>query len=161
MDARTQCTPEYVTVRLCALGPGRPRAPFRGDAMRLFCVAVTAAAVTVVCSSAWAQQGTAELRGTAVDQQNAALPGVSITVRNQDTGMFRETTSNPDGTYFISGLTPGVYQIRASLSASSHGSASPARRIGARSGMSSKAAIPLSTRPAATPRPAQNRPDTP
>ena len=48
-------------------------------------------------ASAFAQQGTSEIRGRLNDAQGGALPGVSVTVRNQDTGMFRETVSNPDG----------------------------------------------------------------
>src|SRR5262245_6651038 len=82
--------------------------------MRLCCMAA-AAALSLISTTSWAQQGAAELRGSVLDQQNAVLPGVSITVRNQDTGMFRETTSNSDGTYFVSGLTPGPYEIRATL----------------------------------------------
>ena len=40
-----------------------------------------------------------------------------MTVRNQDTGMFRETVSNADGTYFVAGVVPGVYEITAELQA--------------------------------------------
>jgi hypothetical protein len=65
--------------------------------------------------TALAQQGTTELRGELKDAQGGALPGVTVIVRNQDTGMFRETISNADGTYFISGLTPGNYEINAEL----------------------------------------------
>ena len=65
--------------------------------------------------SVFAQQGTSEIRGRLNDAQGGALPGVSITVRNQDTGMFRETVSNPDGTYFVSGIVPGVYELTAEL----------------------------------------------
>src|SRR5688572_4188014 len=50
-----------------------------------------------------------------MDGQNAVLPGVSLTIRNQDTGIFREAVSNADGTYFVTGLVPGVYEVRASL----------------------------------------------
>ena len=42
-----------------------------------------------------------------VDAQGGALPGVTVTVRNQDTGMFRETVSDADGTYFVGGVVPG------------------------------------------------------
>jgi outer membrane receptor protein involved in Fe transport len=62
-----------------------------------------------------AQQGTTELRGKVVDTSNAAVPGASITVRNQDTGMFRETISAADGTYFVSAVTPGRYQVTVEL----------------------------------------------
>jgi outer membrane receptor for ferrienterochelin and colicin len=63
----------------------------------------------------WAQQGTTELRGQLRDSQGGALPGATVVVRNQETGMFRETISNDDGTYFVSGLVPGMYEIRAEL----------------------------------------------
>ena len=64
---------------------------------------------------AFAQQGTTEVRGLVTDAQRAVLPGVTVEVRNQDTGMFRSTISNSDGTYFVSGIVPGRYQITASL----------------------------------------------
>ena len=44
-------------------------------------------------ATAFAQQGTTEVRGRVLDPQGAMLPGVTVTVRNQDTGMFRETVS--------------------------------------------------------------------
>ena len=64
---------------------------------------------------AWAQQGTTELRGKVVDPQGGVLPGVSVTVRNQATGMFRGTVSGADGSFIASGIVPGVYQVTAEL----------------------------------------------
>src|SRR5689334_1018013 len=64
---------------------------------------------------AWAQQGTTELRGKIVDAQGGVLPGVTVTVRNQATGMYRETTSGEDGSFIASGLVPGTYEVVASL----------------------------------------------
>ncbi len=65
--------------------------------------------------AAFAQQAAAELAGRVVDQQDAVLSGVVLRIRNQDTGVYRLTRSNPDGTYFVTGLPPGRYEIRASL----------------------------------------------
>ena len=62
-----------------------------------------------------AQQGTADLRGRVLDQQGAVLPGVTIVVRNQESGLFRETTSGADGSFLLSGMTPGVYVVIAEL----------------------------------------------
>jgi hypothetical protein len=73
------------------------------------------ALVLALPSTVFAQQGTTELRGLLQDAQGGALPGVTVVVRNQETGMFRETISNADGTYFISGLVPGRYEISAEL----------------------------------------------
>ena len=67
--------------------------------------------VLLACAgSASAQQGTTEIRGKVTDSQKAAVPGATVTIRNQDTGMFRETITGADGTYFISAVTPGRYE---------------------------------------------------
>ena len=72
--------------------------------------------ISVVFSHpALAQQGTADLRGRAVDQQGAVLPGVTIVVRHQDSGLFREAVTSTDGTFLMSGMTPGVYEVSADL----------------------------------------------
>lgn len=62
-----------------------------------------------------AQQGTADLRGRVVDQQGGILPGVSIVVRHQESGLFRETTTSADGTFLMSAMTPGMYEVSAEL----------------------------------------------
>src|SRR4029077_12825672 len=72
--------------------------------------------VLLLATPLYAQQGTTELRGRVVDAQGGILPGVTVTVRNQATGMFRETVSGADGSYIASGLTPGTYEIVAELS---------------------------------------------
>jgi hypothetical protein len=64
----------------------------------------------------FAQQGTTELRGRVADAQGGVLPGVTVTVRNQATGMFRETVSGSDGSFIASGLVPGTYEVNAELS---------------------------------------------
>jgi hypothetical protein len=72
-------------------------------------------AVLASAIPAAAQQGTAEIRGRVVDAQDAVLPGVNVMVRNQETGMFRQGVSTNDGTYFLSGVTPGTYELTAEL----------------------------------------------
>src|SRR5688500_9500036 len=62
-----------------------------------------------------AQQGTADLRGRVVDSQGGVLPGVAIVVRHQESGLFRETVSSADGTFLMSGMTPGMYEVSAEL----------------------------------------------
>ena len=68
-----------------------------------------------LATPALAQQGTAEIGGRVLDDQGGALPGVSIVVTNEETGLFREVTSGADGSYFASQLTPGRYRISAKL----------------------------------------------
>jgi len=57
---------------------------------------------------AWAQQGTADLRGRVLDAQGALLPGVTIVLRHQESGLFRETVGGADGSFLMSAMTPGV-----------------------------------------------------
>jgi hypothetical protein len=80
--------------------------------------AVAAAAVgmwLLVVGSANAQQGTGELRGRVVDAQNSVLPGVTVTAKNEGSGQFREVVSGPDGSFFMSALIPGSYELSAQL----------------------------------------------
>ena len=79
---------------------------------RLF---LAAAVILAAVAPLSAQQGTTDLRGRAIDQQQAALPGVTIVARHQDSGLFRETTSGPDGSFHLSAMNPGVYEITAEL----------------------------------------------
>src|SRR3954465_1262770 len=72
-------------------------------------------AVLLLALPASAQQGTTELRGRVLDAQGAVLPGVTVVVRNQETGMVRDTVSGQDGTFIASGLVPGTYQLAAEL----------------------------------------------
>ena len=103
---------------LCHLTPAPATRSGRheGGVMRYLQTMVAAlAAVLTLAIPASAQQGTAQIQGKISDAQGALLPGVTVTVRNQETGMFRETVSNPDGSYFISGMTPGTYRMTAEL----------------------------------------------
>ena len=72
-------------------------------------------ALLMLALPAAAQQGTSEVRGRVVDQQGSLLPGVTVTVRNQQTGMYRETASGEDGSFIVSGVVPGTYQMVAEL----------------------------------------------
>ena len=66
-------------------------------------------------SAALAQRTTATVRGTARDSTQAVLPGVSVTVTNEDTGLVREVTTNSEGIYIVPELPIGRYKIDAQL----------------------------------------------
>ena len=79
----------------------------------------TVAAAIVVCllgaAPAFAQQGTGELRGRVVDAQGGVLPGVAVVAKNEASGQYREVVSGSDGSFFMSALTPGSYEVSAQL----------------------------------------------
>ena len=64
----------------------------------------------------YAQQGTGELRGRVIDAQSAVLPGVTVVAKNEASGQFREIVTGADGSFFMSALTPGIYELTAQLS---------------------------------------------
>ena len=63
-----------------------------------------------------AQGGRAEINGTVTDAQKAVLPGVTVTVTNEETGLVREAVTDGTGRYVIPQLLPGPYTIKAELS---------------------------------------------
>lgn len=66
--------------------------------------------------AAWGQvQTTTAITGTVKDRTGAVLPGVEVTIRNQETGVTRETVTNESGYYSFQALRPGTYTITASL----------------------------------------------
>jgi hypothetical protein len=63
-------------------------------------------------SSASAQEAVASLRGRVVDQQGGVLPGTSVVARSEDSGLFREATTESDGAFVLNGMAPGVTASR-------------------------------------------------
>jgi len=70
--------------------------------------------MVMVASLAYAQ-ATSTFNGRVVDQGDAVLPGVTVTVTNTATGVVRTTVSNAEGQYFLPGLEPGTYQVKTEL----------------------------------------------
>lgn len=83
--------------------------------MRTCLVSLALAVFLCAAAPARAQQGTAEIGGKVTDEQGGVLPGVTLVVTNEATGVFREVLSGPEGGYFVSQLVPGRYQISAKL----------------------------------------------
>jgi hypothetical protein len=63
-----------------------------------------------------AQTVTGTMQGTITDQSGAVIPGVTVTLRNVETGQERVVTTNDDGTYNAPFLPLGRYNVTASTS---------------------------------------------
>ncbi len=71
--------------------------------------------VTLLCAStviAPAQTG-AEITGEVRDSSGAITPNASVIATNSETNVARSTVTNPSGVYSFPGLTPGIYQVKA------------------------------------------------
>lgn len=67
-------------------------------------------------ANVFAQGGSGALVGHVVDSTGAALPGVTITATNADTGFSRSVVTSADGSYRLSPLPPGRYFVMTDLS---------------------------------------------
>ncbi len=63
-----------------------------------------------------AQFARASLACAVTDDAGLALPGVTVTVTNADTGAVRSVTTSGAGRYVFNGLIPGPYDVRFELS---------------------------------------------
>jgi hypothetical protein len=73
-------------------------------------------AVCLAVSAAVAQLPTATILGTVKDASGAVVPGTKITARSVETGQSRTTTSGADGSYRLTALPVGGYEVRAEQS---------------------------------------------
>jgi hypothetical protein len=64
----------------------------------------------LAASPALAQLTTSTIRGT-VSTGTAAAPGTVVTARNVDTNAITRAAAGPDGSYVLTGLRPGTYDI--------------------------------------------------
>jgi hypothetical protein len=70
--------------------------------------------VPLTTSAAFAQTFTGGLRGV-VSDANGVIPGVSVTLLNEETGAAREAISNEQGQYNFAAVPPGNYTVTAEL----------------------------------------------
>jgi len=65
----------------------------------------------------WGQtSATGSFSGTVVDTSGAVVPAATMTATNTGTGIARAATSNEHGFYIITGLQPGIYEVKADFS---------------------------------------------
>ena len=77
--------------------------------------ALAFSAMAWLCATAAFAQAAAVIEGIVSDAQSGVLPGVSMTLRNTETGVLRSSVSEADGRYRFAGLPPGTYDLRAEL----------------------------------------------
>ena len=74
-------------------------------------------AMLVVCGAArlgGAQSFQGGLRGTVKDAEGV-IPGVTVSLVNEENGVSRDTVSNDAGEYSFPGVVPGLYSVRSTL----------------------------------------------
>src|SRR6202162_5610697 len=84
-----------------------------GVSLRFRALAVCLGAVlSPIGTSAWAQTSqVGTVSGQVTDEQKAAVPGAAVRLTDVSTNAHIETTSNNDGRYVFSSVTPGTYNV--------------------------------------------------
>ncbi len=72
-------------------------------------------AFTLAGIPAAAQQTTGNIQGRITDAQKAAVPGVTVTVKNTETGFNRSEVTDAEGVYRLNALPVGTYDLHADL----------------------------------------------
>ena len=80
-------------------------------------LALLIASMTLVASprTLYAQAGTAAIEGTVNDETGAALPGVTIVITHDESGIARTLVSGNDGRFQATALRPGAYTVTSEL----------------------------------------------
>src|SRR4026209_545371 len=81
--------------------------------LRLLLRLVAMLCATAIPAAAQTTLGT--LRGTVFDPQQNVVPGATVTVSDEGTGISRETQTDTEALYEIPNLRPGTYTVTASL----------------------------------------------
>ena len=71
--------------------------------------------LTLVLGAPTFAQSTTAIAGAVHDEQNAAIPGVSVSLRQSSSGLERQTTTDVTGRYEIANLPVGVHDLTFSL----------------------------------------------
>ena len=73
---------------------------------------LSATLAAFISVSAWSQTQLATVSGTITDPSGAVVPGVSVTIVSQGTGLKRSTLTDTAGEYRFVGLPTGNYSLR-------------------------------------------------
>ena len=66
-------------------------------------------------ASLFAQSGSSTISGLITDASGAAIPGVTVTVRNTGTAVTLDAITNEEGVYRVGALVPGSYRVEIHL----------------------------------------------
>jgi len=71
--------------------------------------------LSLVSTAAFAQGATAALTGVVVDKDGGVIPGATVVVKSNATGVSTTVVTNSDGAYSLPTLDPGMYTVTISL----------------------------------------------
>jgi hypothetical protein len=84
--------------------------------IRKYLVSITiAAAALTICSQRADAQFASAIEGTVTDSTGGVVPGATVTLKNEETGVSQTTQSGPNGYYRFPSLGNGLFTVRVTL----------------------------------------------
>jgi hypothetical protein len=68
-------------------------------------------AIVLMCGCVFGQSATGSLRGTVLDPAGAAVPDLTVVIKNPATGGSHNTVSGADGTFIFNSIEPATYDL--------------------------------------------------
>ena len=78
---------------------------------KVFLILTLVVFAAMSAGSIFSQSGTSTIKGSVTDQNDAAVPGATITITNPGTGFSRTTTTDDNGNYQFPGMPPATYSL--------------------------------------------------
>ena len=88
--------------------------------MKSWMAKVLLAVTWLVCAcsfadNASAQTLTGQIGGTVMDGHKAVVPGATVSVRNSNTQLVRDAVTDPSGSFVITNLMAGTYDVTVTI----------------------------------------------
>ena len=87
-----------------------------------FCLPILA---VLLCAAAYGQLSTSSITGSVRDATGSVIPEATVSLRNVDTAVQRQTVTNLAGNYVFLNIQPGRYTLEASRSGFNKSSIAP------------------------------------
>jgi outer membrane receptor protein involved in Fe transport len=79
--------------------------------LHTFCILITCVLLATISVFAQSQATSGNIEGRVIDPNGAAVPSVTVTATNQETGLAKTADTDTDGIYRIIFLPPGKYRV--------------------------------------------------
>ena len=93
----------------------QPTRCFVSPPLTVLAALLVAAVIVTTATPAYTQNLYGTLIGNVTDAQGANVPGVTITIKDENTGLELSGVTDAEGTYTIRNITGGTYTLKASL----------------------------------------------
>src|SRR3954471_15838083 len=75
------------------------------------CAVIACVVFSAMVAFAQSQATSGNIEGRVTDPNGAAVPGVTVTATNQETGLVKTADTNSEGIFSVTFLPPGKYRV--------------------------------------------------